>query len=90
MVEAGFGELSRDLEVAVSIRAAGEDLAHVVDVDELGRRLEVDRVGQLGEHLPAQEPEPEQRVGRPCGVLGLRGPGERDLGVLRPDPPARS
>src|SRR5688500_6127952 len=79
VVEAGVGELLCDLDVAVGIGSAGERLADVIRVDPRGGGLEVDRVGQFREPLPAEQAEAEHRVSRLRGDFLVGGPCERHL-----------
>src|SRR4051794_1118416 len=83
VVVAAVDELLGDLQLLVGVRAAGERLAHVVGGDGRRRCVEVDRVRQLGLHLPAGEPEPEELAGLLGGLVLGGAEGQRDLGVPR-------
>ncbi len=74
--------------MALGVRPAGDHLGHVLWRHRLRGGGEVDRVGQLGHHLPPRMAEAELVMGL-GGALGLVGvPAERDLppGRLRASP----
>jgi hypothetical protein len=59
-IESGLRPLLDRLDVPVDVRTVGNGLCDVVLAHILRRRFEVDRVGQLGLHLPPGHAESEQ------------------------------
>src|SRR5215207_753607 len=59
-VESGPRPLLDRLDVSGDVRTTGNGLCYVVLAHIRRRGLEVDRVGQLGLHLPSGHAEPEQ------------------------------